>query len=185
MRFRVDVTGGVSVIDQNGIWETTPEGCAPYLDYAIVLDEEKNAYAVEFKVKQLLDPIEEGEEIGVFFRVIDKLNQGYGSQRSWYAECNRLGGPWQPEFYSKATIGTAAPADVKREKLMRHAARLRRFCSRRQINCRSEKIAIETALAKAHNISKDIGSFQSDVDSAYDALMALLPVEEELSLLWM
>jgi hypothetical protein len=44
----------------------------------------------------------------------------------------------------------------------------------------SEKIAIETALAKAHNISKDIGSFQSDVDSAYDALMALLPVEEEL-----
>ena len=86
MRFRVDVTGGVSVIDQNGIWETTPEGCAPYLDYAIVLDEEKNEYAVEFKVKQLLDPIEEGEEIGVFFRVIDKLNQGYGSQRSWYAE---------------------------------------------------------------------------------------------------
>ena len=74
--------------NQDGIWETTPEGCAPYLDYAIVLDEEKNEYAVEFKVKQLLDPIEEGEEIGVFFRVIDKLNQGYGSQRSWYAECN-------------------------------------------------------------------------------------------------
>ena len=181
MRFRVDVTGGVSVIDQNGIWETTPEGCAPYLDYAIVLDEEKNEYAVEFKVKQLLDPIEEGEEIGVFFRVIDKLNQGYGSQRSWYAECNRLGGPWQPEFYSKATIGTAAPADVKREKIDAACSKAEKVLQQTadQLSV-SEKIAIETALAKAHNISKDIGSFQSDVDSAYDALMALLPVEEEL-----